>query len=108
MKLTLTETWAERAACVGKWDVFDYDEDAARALCRTCPVRATCLEYAVVNVEDGIWGQTNNDERGRIRAAGRTGLNTCDCGEGFRTKKALAAHASHQHGKRKPRRDAVA
>ncbi len=42
-------------------------EDAARRLCRACPVRQPCLEYSVVVQEPhGIWGGLNESERRRL------------------------------------------
>ncbi len=41
---------------------------AARAVCRDCPVRMQCLEYALNNKEQfGIWGGTSERERRRLR-----------------------------------------
>lgn len=40
----------------------------ARELCRTCPVRAECLAYALdERIEYGIWGGLDEVERSRIR-----------------------------------------
>ena len=42
-------------------------EDAARALCGGCPVRAECLAYALdVQEPHGIWGGTDELERRRL------------------------------------------
>ena len=50
-------------------------EDAARALCRACPVQSDCLGYALtVQEPHGIWGGLNELERRRLlrrRAAER-------------------------------------
>jgi WhiB family redox-sensing transcriptional regulator len=40
----------------------------AKALCRRCPHLSECLEWAIPNERFGIWGATNERERGRIRA----------------------------------------
>jgi WhiB family transcriptional regulator, redox-sensing transcriptional regulator len=45
---------------------------AIKAICYECPYRAECLEWAVVNREDGIWGGTNNAERAVIRGGMRS------------------------------------
>jgi len=66
--------WMERAACEGfDPDVFfptsgrGLDADA-KAICRQCPVRLQCLDYAVTNRFDhGIWGGLNMHERRRVR-----------------------------------------
>jgi WhiB family redox-sensing transcriptional regulator len=39
----------------------------AYAICRDCPVKRDCLDYAVVNHELGIWGGTTDRERRIIR-----------------------------------------
>lgn len=72
-------TWADQAACAGKdtnlWfripgDGSTVEERAhARAVafgtCKTCPVKAECLEYASANkITTGIWGGTNPGQRG--------------------------------------------
>jgi WhiB family redox-sensing transcriptional regulator len=41
--------------------------DAARRICADCPVKAPCLEYALVNrIDHGVWGGTSERERRRI------------------------------------------
>ena len=41
--------------------------DAARKICQDCPVKAPCLEYALVNrIDHGVWGGTSERERRRI------------------------------------------
>lgn len=40
----------------------------ARQLCRTCPVAAPCLDYAIATDQKfGIWADTNRAQRDRIR-----------------------------------------
>ena len=40
----------------------------AKAVCKTCPVEAACLEFALRNGEKfGIWGGMSERERRRIR-----------------------------------------
>ena len=42
-------------------------EEAAKAVCDTCPVKQACLEYALTNRErDGVWGGATERERRRI------------------------------------------
>lgn len=39
-------------------------ESSAKRLCRSCPVTAWCLDYALARGEsDGIWGGLNSAER---------------------------------------------
>jgi WhiB family transcriptional regulator, redox-sensing transcriptional regulator len=41
--------------------------EAGKALCRTCPARARCLEWALDKGEQlGTWGGTTPDERAEI------------------------------------------
>lgn len=41
----------------------------AKAICRQCPVAAPCLEFALDNNEQGIWGNTTARDRQRLRKA---------------------------------------
>lgn len=44
----------------------------AKRLCRGCPVRTVCLDYALRHRERyGVWGGTSERERRRMMAAGR-------------------------------------
>ncbi|MFE7060487.1 WhiB family transcriptional regulator [Streptomyces californicus] len=48
--------------------------EEAKTVCRSCPVRALCLEWALESgQEQGVWGGTDEDDRRRIhrRAARR-------------------------------------
>lgn len=45
--------------------------EKGRAICRCCPVRVTCLSYAVETGQHGIWGGTTDDERRAMREAVR-------------------------------------
>jgi WhiB family redox-sensing transcriptional regulator len=42
--------------------------DDAKAICRECPARMECLEFAIAtNQKFGIWGGTTDKERRRIK-----------------------------------------
>jgi WhiB family transcriptional regulator, redox-sensing transcriptional regulator len=65
--------WFQRAACIGcDPDLFFPERGEhtrpAKEVCRGCPVREECLEFALATVEKfGIWGGTSERERRRIR-----------------------------------------
>lgn len=64
--------WQPMSACIGKGHLFHpgpYENQvAAKALCRECPVRNACLDYALTKPEPyGIWGGLNERERKRLR-----------------------------------------
>jgi WhiB family redox-sensing transcriptional regulator len=80
-----THEWRDQAMCRG------YDPDlffpagetgpalahaeAAKAVCLGCPVRAECLEFAMVsNQEAGVWGGFTEEERRKLRRSWRTYL----------------------------------
>jgi len=77
--------WRDRAACrdsdpnlffpVGSTGAALEEVAAAKALCRTCPVRAECLAFALeTNQEAGVWGGTSEEERRELRRSRRTVL----------------------------------
>lgn len=62
--------WMNRAEC-GKHDPEIFTgRSPVRAnwqpICRSCPVVDTCLQFALINKERGIWGGTTYDERERL------------------------------------------
>jgi WhiB family transcriptional regulator, redox-sensing transcriptional regulator len=73
----LTDAWLERAACRGdEVDAFypplrpesraerAEREEAAKEICRSCPVRVECLDHAMRHDERyGIWGGLTDVER---------------------------------------------
>jgi WhiB family transcriptional regulator, redox-sensing transcriptional regulator len=65
-------TWRQHAACRGLepevfYPVTDEQTEEAKAVCRECPVREPCLEYALTNRErDGVWGGATERERRRM------------------------------------------
>jgi WhiB family redox-sensing transcriptional regulator len=65
--------WHDRANCKGaNADLFFPERGAstrtAKAICRQCPVRAECLEFALRSGEKfGIWGGLSERERRRVR-----------------------------------------
>lgn len=69
--------WMDEAACLGMGTELFYPTQgdiatglAAIAVCRTCQVSDTCLEYALTNGEKfGVWGGVGEQTRRRIRSA---------------------------------------
>jgi WhiB family transcriptional regulator, redox-sensing transcriptional regulator len=64
--------WMLRAHCRGA-DTREFfpsnglGVEAAQDICRGCPVRDECREYALVNrIEQGVWGGASERERRRI------------------------------------------
>ncbi|MGI8664010.1 MAG: WhiB family transcriptional regulator [Acidimicrobiales bacterium] len=64
--------WMQRGACrdIPPSTFFPSDGvgvDLARQICADCPVRAACLEHALVNrIDHGVWGGCSERERRRI------------------------------------------
>src|SRR5918993_5827771 len=72
LRAAVVEDWAKDAACTSQfvdpdwWTAPDRDpdQDTARTVCQSCPVRRSCLAHALVTAEqDGIWGGASPDER---------------------------------------------
>ncbi len=69
--------WMNEAVCFGHDpdDFFPGTGDRAtqaKALCASCPVRQTCLDYALAEgIGHGVWGGLNETERARLRSADR-------------------------------------
>ena len=76
------ELWQVRAACRGpqsaiffppshfeRKDEKEAREHRAKQICSSCPVRKSCLEYALgIKEPHGIWGGLNESERKRVLA----------------------------------------
>ena len=41
--------------------------DAAKAICEPCPLKTACLEYALENNYEGVWGGTTDTDRDTIK-----------------------------------------
>jgi len=80
------EDWAPKAACRGEQPdalfVRGAEQNKAKQLCRSCPVRTECLAEALDNqIEWGVWGgMTERERRALLRrrpdASWRTILET--------------------------------
>jgi WhiB family redox-sensing transcriptional regulator len=70
--------WLTQASCRNKPTALFFpgkgDGAAARAICRECPVRGECLEYALTDepYPEGIFGGTDQRERAAIRRERRS------------------------------------
>lgn len=74
------DDWRYRAACripdhdpelwfppTGDTAAARAQTEAAKAVCRTCPVVAACLEFALSTGQDsGVWGGMSEDERSKV------------------------------------------
>ena len=67
-------SWKARGACrqvdpnVFFPEAGDPNLDVAREICRSCPVRLECLDFAVSEgISHGVWGGASERERRRIR-----------------------------------------
>ncbi|MCA9308742.1 WhiB family transcriptional regulator [Candidatus Saccharibacteria bacterium] len=62
----------KHAACRGLASQVFHPEDgvgvsAASEVCKQCPVREDCLDYAIaLHIDHGVWGGTSERERRRI------------------------------------------
>jgi WhiB family transcriptional regulator, redox-sensing transcriptional regulator len=72
LPLATPATWQDDAACAdAPAELFfsseEEDQREALALCDACPVRSSCLEYALDNNEQyGIWGGVREQDRRRL------------------------------------------
>ena len=70
------------AACAGEdTDLFFPDDKRnkgviaiAKSFCSDCPIKSDCLDHAIKNEEQGIWGGTTDDERRDLRLTGRISI----------------------------------
>ncbi|MFH8669683.1 WhiB family transcriptional regulator [Streptomyces anulatus] len=76
------ENWRLHAACreedpdlffpIGSTGPAVVQTEEAKAVCRTCPVRAACLEWALENKQDsGVWGGLSENERRSLKRRSR-------------------------------------
>ncbi len=72
--------WRTQAACIGHGDLFFEDRmrtvvKKAKQLCAVCAVKQECLDYALRNNEEGVWGGLTANERRKVkRIAKKAGL----------------------------------
>jgi WhiB family redox-sensing transcriptional regulator len=72
------DNWRDRAACrtedpdlffpIGSSGPSLMQAEQAKAVCRRCPVREPCLQFALDTDQGiGVWGGTNESERRALR-----------------------------------------
>lgn len=72
------DSWRGRASCrnvdpelffpIGTTGPAISQIEAAKEVCRTCPVQAPCLEFALAtNQDSGVWGAASEEERRLLR-----------------------------------------
>lgn len=77
------ESWRDQAACrdaaaelffpAGSSGAAIGHIRAAQAVCRSCPVKDPCLEFALdTNQDAGVWGGKDENERRGLRRSRRT------------------------------------
>ncbi len=70
-------SWQARGACRGAdpelfFPATEEDAEVAKSYCATCPVRVTCLAFAIErNERFGVWGGLTEKERARLTPAAR-------------------------------------
>lgn len=72
LDLDLDATWRTEAHCLHLTALFfperGGDATEAKAVCRGCPVREPCLEFALItNQTEGVWGGATDRELRRLR-----------------------------------------
>lgn len=83
------ERWRSDAACQGhppEWWFPEKNNNAmkqAREICDACPVRTDCLEWALVNNMQGIWGGVSHEQRAALRKERGFPTPCRRCGEVF-------------------------
>lgn len=77
--VVLMGPWMDEGACKGEDTRLFFPPKGistrpAKAICRDCGVRETCLDWALVNeVKSGVWGGTSELERRPMRKAMKAG-----------------------------------
>ncbi|MFZ3566989.1 WhiB family transcriptional regulator [Streptomyces sp. BH097] len=66
-------TWQDQALCAQTGAEFFFPEPGssvreAKTICGLCPIRQSCLEYALTHDERfGVWGGLSEKERHRLK-----------------------------------------
>lgn len=77
-QIKLNELYTEEAVCRGLGhELFFLDQDngeitnAIKLVCKSCPLRIKCQNYAIQNQVHGVWGGTTLVERKNFRRDNR-------------------------------------
>lgn len=68
-------SWEDRALCAETdaeafFPLKGQSSAPAKKVCRECPVKVECLEYALAaEIRDGVWGGLSERERRKLRRA---------------------------------------
>jgi WhiB family redox-sensing transcriptional regulator len=75
------QDWREHGAClsadpdlffpISSRGVSTAQITQAKSICAACPVRESCLTFALDSQQHGIWGGSTADERKRMRRRSR-------------------------------------
>lgn len=76
----------------------EFREEEAKGVCRGCPLISECLDWAVSNVEIGIWGGTNDDERRALRSNHRVKVNGLSGQQVAKLERQKEALHMYKHG----------
>ena len=74
----MDESWMHQGLCREEPPTRFFPSDGvgvelARRICAACPVKAPCLEYALLHrIDHGVWGGSSERERRRILKGRRT------------------------------------
>ena len=77
---------------------------AVMHVCRACPVRLACLEYALTHrMDHGVWGGTTASDRQDMKRPRKTTSATpsrCPrCDRAFASRVGVATHMTRTHGR---------
>lgn len=80
--------WMNDGACAETHDLVFFDvndpekraQEADERYCRSCPVRITCLAYALKTKSPGVWAGTSEEQRKKLaRTRNRAKCPVCLC-----------------------------
>lgn len=69
---SLTSQWMQEGSCRNT-TIFivladtKSEKEQSKKVCRDCTVKSECLDYALANNEQGIWGGTTDKDRRNIK-----------------------------------------